>query len=244
MAVKKNIIVSGCCLGDSWMSYFQQPEYADHKYFKFQGAAGSNNVSLMGLMNYNLEYMKYLPDTTVYCQLTGLTRKDVVVVDPRDRIRTELISEEDDDGANGQRGNFRVKNVITGREEINLSRTHPNASLIDFGSWKPNPTSEWYTTDYVTTNLIAMLCLMAQAGADVRVFRGWQEAIDIVSWDRAKKFFDAAGVKYTDTGYLDMCRSFSKAQNDFSEWKDEDHPLVVVGHRIFGAIHEKFENNS
>ena len=216
----KKLVLCGCSLGESWMPYFDLSGYdnvtrSKEKWdtTKIQLGGGGHGYMVNGLHDYFLtnDYK-----ATIIVQLTGTNRETLVTSDKYKRPNSSRRS---------------IINKLTQREEYYHSMTLSNAICV-LQDIK-------LSGNYNYVNLVSSLSMLSKLGADVYVFRGWQNVID-PTWSDSKKIMKESGITFTELDYLSECVSLSTKEED---WRDDQHPQDALGTKAFDKIWKELNAN-
>ena len=214
----KKLVLCGCSLGESWMPYFSLAGYTNvtrskeiWDTTKIQLGGGGHGYMVNGLHDY---FLTNNYNSTVIVQLTGFNRETLVT------------TKQDLKKANKRIASKRtIINKLTQREEDH----HTHISLDNIKT----------SSDYNYVNLISSLCMLSKLGANIYVFRGWQNITDSI-WSNTKKYMKESGITFTELDYLSECVSLSTKEED---WRDDTHPHESLGTKAFDNIWKDLNAN-
>lgn len=204
------LVLVGDCLGDMWTQLWTNDTVIDHKQNDFnlidvfKTGAGANNIGVHSLLEYYLRHGSEVKDTTVIVQFTGLDRHGTII---------------DDD--NPEHG-LLLENWVTGKTEkivargLHLDDVYPQEVSRRF--WPPKI---YQTDDHMLRDLLSIMCLYSDAGADVYGFRGWGECMSGETWIKMKAKARQHNVTLSNICYVDT--AINNANKNIYPLDDPDY---------------------
>ena len=237
----KKLVLCGCSLGESWMPYFESSVtgdyytwYNNYRYDDvtrskekwdttwIQLGGGGHGYMVNGLHDYFLT--NDILSSTIVAQFTGFSRKTLVTKKPmQNRPESKKFQHQ---------YSRLIVNKLTDNEEYHLCDNQWKELNDDY------PFNR-LSGDYDYVNLISSLCMLSKLGADVYVFRGWQNNADKI-WDNTKNYLKKSNITYTELDYLSECIKLSTKEED---WEDDTHPQASLGTKAFHNIWKDLNAN-
>lgn len=205
----KTLICTGCSLSLKW-TYAAENTIEHDNFFKYSFGGSGNEFQAQNLLNH---YLKHGVDssTQIVTQFTGMTRRMITMMEYNKKIPDTYQTS--------------IVNAITDETEYHVFEHGENQLLtVDKGR---------DSGMYRIRDLVAIHCMLADLGADVRVFRGWLGVFPAKYWNNIKEIYDKHGVTYTDETYMETAISIN---SDPSAWQDELHPGGELAQETFAEI--------
>lgn len=209
----KQLICTGDSLAALWPIVAEELiEHDDFFSYEFGGAGLELQTKM--LLNHYISYSD-VSNMIVLSQFTGMGRLSSFL--------PYLASPED---------TYCFTNSLTGQQEyiVNNSKRHEFTKLSDEDCWNAGPTR--------VRDLVAIHCMLADLGADVRVFRGWLGVMPQELWKKCCSEYDKHGVIYTNETYVETALSIDANPE---AWLDEFHPDIDLVAKAFKIILEDLQ---
>tara|TARA_X000000950_G_scaffold237426_1_gene288959 strand:+ start:162 stop:836 length:675 start_codon:yes stop_codon:yes gene_type:complete len=201
----KKLVLCGCSLGDSWMPYFDLAGYDNVTRSKKKW--DTTKIQLSGGGH---GYMV----TGLHDYFLTNDYKSTIIVQLTGINRETLVTSEK------YKREKTIINKLTQKKEYYHSINFARDMDIKLSG------------NYNYVNLVSSLCMLSKLGADVYVFRGWQNITD-PTWSDSKKYMKESGITFTELDYLSECIKLSTKEED---WRDDQHPQDTLGTKAFDNI--------
>jgi len=210
----KQLICTGDSLAAMWPSGARQIIKND-EFFEYHNGGAGIDLQIWLLLNHYLAYPN-AKDYIVISQFTGMNRLNVVL---------EGTSATDDE--------WDYKNSLTGTMEkvANHAKKHTYYKL---------PPGASISGERKICDLVAVHCMLADLGADVRVFRGWLGVMPPSVWEDCCRKYDKHGVSYTNETYVETALNIDANPE---AWLDEFHPGFELAKKTIYKILEALDKN-
>lgn len=206
--VKTSLICTGDSLGEIWP--LGAKKIIEHDEF-FHYAYGGSGIDLQTAMLLN----HYISDgigqhSIIISQFTGSNRHNLIL---NDNCSHYTLPDE----------KYKYVNAISNSAEFIMNESK-RFTFLD----KHHDSGEARVR-----NMVAIHCMLADLGANVYVFRGWQGVFSAELWKQCTVQYKKHGVKYTDDTLVETALHIDASA---SSWMDEFHPDSELSHRAFNVI--------